>query len=84
MFHKEGYKIILIATFTVGLGIILIDSFVVINWLNKLLAVCLLIFYVTILQFFRNPKRNTQLSDNAIIAPVDGKVVVIEEVFEKE
>lgn len=84
MFHKEGYKIILIATLIVGLGIILIDSFVVINWLNKLLAVCLLLFYVIILQFFRNPKRNTQLSDSAIIAPVDGKVVVIEEVFEKE
>lgn len=84
MFHKEGYKIIVIATFIVGIGIILIDSFISISWLNKLLAICFLLFYVIILQFFRNPKRNTQLNDNAIIAPVDGKVVVIEEVFEKE
>ena len=84
MFHKEGYKIIVISTFIVGIGIILIDGFISINWLNKLLSICLLLFYVTILQFFRNPKRNTQLNDNAIIAPVDGKVVVIEEVFEKE
>ena len=37
-----------------------------------------------ILQFFRNPKRQTIINDTHIIAPVDGKVVVIEEVFEKE
>jgi phosphatidylserine decarboxylase len=39
---------------------------------------------VLILQFFRNPKRHTNTNDKHIIAPVDGKVVVIEEVFEKE
>ncbi|UMB60468.1 phosphatidylserine decarboxylase family protein [Lutibacter sp. A80] len=84
MFHKEGYKIILTATIIIGVGIILIENLVSLNWLNKLLALVLLLFYVIILQFFRNPKRNTTLNQNAIIAPVDGKVVVIEEVFEKE
>lgn len=84
MFHKEGYKIILISTFILGAGIILIENFIDINWLNKLLAIILLIFYILILQFFRNPKRNTVLNDHNIIAPVDGRVVVIEEVFEKE
>ncbi len=84
MFHKEGYKIILIATFVVGGGIILIENFISTNWLNKFLAVTLLACYVFILQFFRDPKRNTILNDNNIIAPVDGKVVVIEDVFEKE
>lgn len=84
MFHKEGYKIILVATFFVGLGIIAIENFVSIFWVNKALAAILLIFYIIILQFFRNPKRNTVQNNNHIIAPVDGKVVVIEEVFEKE
>ena len=84
MFHKEGYKIILITTFIVAIGIIVIDSFVQIDWLNKLLAILFLVFYVLILQFFRNPKRNTIINDSNIIAPVDGKVVVIEEVYEKE
>jgi phosphatidylserine decarboxylase len=84
MFHKEGYKIILIATFILGAGIILIENFIELSWLNKLLASTLLVFYILILQFFRNPKRNTLLNDHHIIAPVDGKVVVIEEVFEKE
>jgi phosphatidylserine decarboxylase len=84
MFHKEGFKIIIISTFIVGLGIIVIDYLVELVWLNKLLSVLLLGFYVLILQFFRNPKRQTIINDAHIIAPVDGKVVVIEEVFEKE
>lgn len=84
MFHKEGFKIIIIATFIVGLGIIVIDYLVELIWLNKLISVFLFGFYVLILQFFRNPKRQTIVNDSHIIAPVDGKVVVIEEVFEKE
>lgn len=84
MFHKEGFKIIVIATFTVGLGILAIDNLVELIWLNKLLSFLLLGFYVLILQFFRNPKRLTIIDDAHIIAPVDGKVVVIEEIFEKE
>jgi len=44
----------------------------------------LILLYVIVLQFFRNPKRNTLINDGQIIAPVDGKVVVIEEVFEPE
>lgn len=84
MFHKEGYKIILISTFIVGIGILFIDKLIGIAWLNKLISIILLIFYLIILQFFRNPKRKTIENKNHIIAPVDGKVVVIEEVFEKE
>lgn len=84
MFHKEGFKIIIISTFIVGLSILAIDRFVELIWLNKLLSLLLLGFYGLILQFFRNPKRHTTINDAYIIAPVDGKVVVIEEVFEKE
>ncbi len=84
MFHKEGYKILLTATFILGIGIILIDKFINDLWTNKVISFILLICYIAILQFFRNPKRKTIINDNQIIAPVDGKVVVIEEVFEKE
>ena len=84
MFHKEGFKIILISTFCAGAGIILIENFVDQLWLNRVLSSVILVFYVLILQFFRNPNRITPRSDQHIIAPVDGKVVVIEEVFEKE
>jgi len=37
-----------------------------------------------VLQFFRNPKRNFLIHPEQVLSPVDGKVVVIEEVFERE
>ena len=61
-----------------------VEKVVQTNSLNKFLAVSFLVFYVVILQFFRNPKRKTIINDSNIISPVDGKVVVIEEVYEKE
>jgi phosphatidylserine decarboxylase len=44
----------------------------------------LIIQLIIVLQFFRNPKRVTNVGDKNIVSPVDGKVVVIEEVFEPE
>lgn len=84
MFHKEGFKIIAIASFIFGASVLLFDKFIELNWLNKLLQIIALVLYVLILQFFRNPKRKTEINPNHIIASVDGKVVVIEEVFEAE
>lgn len=84
MFHKEGYKIIMGAMLIFVALLLLTENFVTIFWLNKAIMVVLLILFVLILQFFRDPKRNTQLNPNHIIAPVDGKVVVIEEVVENE
>lgn len=84
MFHKEGYKIIFITLVVVIVSILLIDRFIDISWLRTLLMIGMLILLVLILQFFRNPKRHTKLEDHTAVSPVDGKVVVIEEVFEKE
>lgn len=84
MFHKEGYKIILIATISFVVGLLLVDKLVELSWLRLALHLVLLFFFVMILQFFRNPNRTIAPNDNQIVAPVDGKVVVIEEVFEPE
>lgn len=84
MFHREGYKIILGSMVVLTVLYLLIDRFVTLEWLSKTLMIILLIFFVLILQFFRNPKRVTIENSDHIIAPVDGKVVVIEEVEEKE
>jgi phosphatidylserine decarboxylase len=84
MFHKEGAKIILMATVIVAALILLADHFISLTWLRMTIQIIGLIFLILILQFFRNPKRYTQNDDNHVIAPVDGKVVVIEEVFEPE
>jgi phosphatidylserine decarboxylase len=46
--------------------------------------IAFLILYILVLNFFRNPRRNTVLNTDHILAPADGKVVVIEEVEENE
>lgn len=84
MFHKEGFKIILVAALITVSGILLIDNFITNYWLQKALMILFLIGLVLVLQFFRDPKRNTVINDNQIIAPADGKVVVIEDVVENE
>lgn len=84
MFHKEGHQIILFSFIITTVLIFVTDYFIAIPLLKTLLQVGLLILLVLILQFFRNPKRNTLPNAKQIIAPVDGKVVIIEEVFEKE
>ena len=83
MFHKEGRTIIFISMLIVGSLFLLMD-FIGITWLIKTLQIGLLLIFILILQFFRNPKRNIQLNDEQVMSPVDGKVVVIEEVLESE
>jgi len=84
MFHKEGFFII-IFTFLFTAGIALgADFFITILWLKWGLQLVALGLLIIVLQFFRNPKRNTPINSDHVIAPVDGKVVVIEEVYEKE
>jgi phosphatidylserine decarboxylase len=84
MFHKEGQKIILGTLFFVGVSFLILDNTIELQWLLKLIQLSLLGILVLILQFFRNPKRNTEKNDAQVISPVDGKVVVIEEVEETE
>ncbi len=54
------------------------------TWLKQIILIGSLVVFFLVLQFFRNPRRATLINDGTIVAPVDGKVVVIEEVFEKE
>ena len=85
MFHKEGHQIImtsfLIAT-SIALGVeYKLENQVLLKTCLQILAAVQLLL---VLQFFRNPKRETPLNANHLISPVDGKVVVIKEVYEKE
>ena len=84
MFHKEGSKIIFISILLMIATVVLADHFIMLFWLQKTVQIIALLLLVTVLQFFRNPHRDTKLNDSHVIAPVDGKVVVIEEVFEGE
>lgn len=84
MFHREGQLIILFSFFLVGVSVILAHLFIDLSWLKLTIQLIALVVMITILQFFRNPKRIVIKNFNEILSPVDGKVVVIEEVFEKE
>ncbi len=84
MFHREGQSIILTTFFIVGIGVLLAQFFVDILWFKWLVQLFLLVVLILILQFFRNPKRRANKNFDEILSPVDGKVVVIEEVMETE
>ena len=85
MFHKEGAKIILVSLAIAVAIIIGVEQFIDTPWLIKTIQLVTLAFLVIVLQFFRNPNRSVDnIADHLILAPVDGKVVVIEEVYEPE
>lgn len=84
MFHKEGFNIITITSILFVAVIIAADNFLETYLFQKIVQVAFIVLFLAILQFFRNPKRNTVLNENHIIAPVDGKIMAIEEVYESE
>ena len=82
MFHREGYNIIISSFLIISLFIFCVDYLEIKYALYiKILMIFLLIM---ILQFFRNPKININSNKNYILSPVDGKIVIIEEVYEPE
>ncbi|MGO4819346.1 phosphatidylserine decarboxylase family protein [Flavobacterium sp. W22_SRS_FP1] len=84
MFHKEGAKTILLGVAFTSIVLLLSDKIIDVIWLRKTVQISAFLLLVIILQFFRNPKRAVLINENQILAPVDGKVVVIEEVYEGE
>ena len=84
MFHKEGHTIILIFLFAVIADILLLEYILDDGLIKLILQSVSIVILLLILQFFRNPVRNTIINEKHIISPVDGKVVNIEKVYEKE
>lgn len=83
--HREGTTILL--TTIVILGVIYGTIYYFFNNNGPLLLIAGIIclaFFLLILQFFRVPARNQSIGDRLIIAPCDGKVVVIEDTIETE
>ncbi|MFT6747421.1 MAG: phosphatidylserine decarboxylase [Glaciecola sp.] len=83
--HKEGYPSIAIVILFDGLIIFLAKHFAPETiWIQCLTYTAAALLFIIILQFFRNPSRDFQQSEGDVIAPCDGKVVVIETVHEPE
>jgi phosphatidylserine decarboxylase len=87
-FHKEGIPslilVILFSALIMGLSFGLAPDNMIGLILKLLASAASLFLTVVILQFFRDPQRNWVKDDKAVIAPADGRVVVMEEVFEPE
>lgn len=82
--HREGFKIIFITLLVLTLINFPLEMFFMGEWYTDTVLVLSVIFFILIVQFFRDPHRDTPVGDDLIIAPADGKVVVIEEVDEPE
>jgi phosphatidylserine decarboxylase len=82
--HREGFTIIFVATLVL-LGLNYgVQALAGEGLISQIFLGLSLVFFVLVVQFFRNPSRNTPQGEGLIIAPADGKVVVIEEVEEPE
>ncbi len=84
--HKEGYKPIAIAAIVFAVLNLISFYFIsfslpALSWIIFIVLFGLLLF---IISFFRIPNRQLTLDESRIVAPADGKVVVIEEMFDDE
>ncbi len=80
--HKEGGVTISLTAVLVSLLNLANFSYlfpisVLAAWMVFVITVA---FFLFIVSFFRMPNRTLTINDSAIVAPADGKVVVIEEV----
>jgi phosphatidylserine decarboxylase len=84
--HKEGYRIIGISAFIFVLINILCFYFFgnVLPWICYVILLVTFVLFIFIVLFFRIPKRTFTISSTKIVAPADGKVVVIEQVNDAE
>jgi len=83
--HKEGHTILLVSALILTILNVAVYQFWPLPFVFWPLLVLSIVFYLLILQFFRNPVRQIVASDNNVVyAPADGRVCVIEEAVEEE
>ncbi|MDX2188635.1 MAG: phosphatidylserine decarboxylase family protein [Bacteroidota bacterium] len=82
--HKEGFTTLTIVFLISFCTLISIAYFVGEGYYLYFISVLCAAFFLFFLQFFRNPLKNIQFNENNILAPADGRVVVIEKTFETE
>jgi len=82
--HKEGYRIIFWTFIVVLVTNILVDAFVPYKWMQYVYLFTSVTAFLLVVYFFRFPSRKAEVLPTEVLAPVDGRVVVIEEVFEPE
>jgi len=71
---------IVLIILNLGIGYLLPEGY----WIPRVMLVASIFVFLLVVQFFRVPSRVVHKSDRQIVAPCDGRVVVIEEVVETE
>ncbi len=82
--HKEGTKIIIYTVLLLSVINLAFFQFLDVPFLNYTLLSISVVLLVLVLNFFRVPLRKVTINDKNILAPSDGKLVVIEQVQENE
>jgi len=82
--HKEGIKIIPIAFFTIAVLDVIIYIFLQDFLIFYFLMAASLVLACLVVYFFRVPRRKIIINENHVLAPADGKIVEVKEVFENE
>ena len=81
--HKEGRKIIFYGTFFAAiLAVVIIFILSCPTILEAVIFGVVILAILSMIFFYRHPNRHKELNENAIMIPADGKIVVIEKVFE--
>ena len=84
MFHKEGFHVITIAAIILVIGIVILDDVTDTYLIQKITQISVLLPFLLVLYFYRNPKRTTAHSEQHIIAPIDGTIMLISEIEESD
>jgi phosphatidylserine decarboxylase len=84
-FHKEGWPslfiVLVFSAIIIAIAHYFFPGYLIAHWFTYFLSGFLIL---TILQFFRHPSRTYTTAEHFVVAPADGKVVVVEETVEQE
>ncbi|MEN6618914.1 MAG: phosphatidylserine decarboxylase family protein [Rikenellaceae bacterium] len=82
--HKEGYGIVIRSFLLISITVAIVFVWKGTTNTSYIVALAALLMFSFILRFFRSPNRVILTDDTAVLAPADGKVVIIKEVYEEE
>ncbi|MDH4294916.1 MAG: phosphatidylserine decarboxylase family protein [Cyclobacteriaceae bacterium] len=83
--HREGRTLLFVLLLVLlGLNWVIAHFLPHNTLLQNIIIIASVLFYLVILQFFRNPIFSISQNEHHVLAPADGKIVVIEETLETE
>jgi len=82
--HKEGFRIVAVTLLILAVCALIVGCIGTIWWVSVICYGVLAILGFFVLFFFRKPNRALSIQEGAVMAPADGKVIIVQEVFEQE